>query len=33
MGLLILKIDATIEKQCDLVLREDFPKNKYYHSK
>jgi hypothetical protein len=31
-GSIILKIDATIEKQCDLVLREGFPNNKYYHS-
>ena len=26
-GSIILKIDATIEKQCDLVLREGFPNN------
>lgn len=31
-GSIILKIDTSIEKQCDLVLREGFPNNKYYHS-
>ena len=30
-GSIILKIDPTIEKECDLVLREGFPNNKYYH--
>jgi len=30
-GQIILKIDPTLEKECDLVLREGFPNNKYYH--
>jgi len=30
-GSIILKIDPTLEKECDLVLREGFPNNKYYH--
>lgn len=32
-GKIILKIDPTLEKQCDLVLREGFPNTKYYHPK
>jgi subtilisin family serine protease len=30
-GSIVLKIDPTLEKECDLVLREGFPNNKYYH--
>ena len=30
-GSVVLKIDPTLKKQCDLVLREGFPNNKYYH--
>lgn len=30
-GSIILRIDPTLEKDCDLVLREGFPNNKYYH--
>ena len=30
IGNITLKIDPTLEKQCDLVLREGFPNNKYY---
>lgn len=30
-GSIHLKIDPTLEKECDLVLREGFPNNKYYH--
>ncbi len=30
-GSIHLKIDKTLEKECDLVLREGFPNNKYYH--
>lgn len=30
-GSIILKIDPTLKKECDLVLREGFPNNKYYH--
>tara|TARA_B100000809_G_scaffold266928_1_gene333137 strand:- start:371 stop:2068 length:1698 start_codon:yes stop_codon:yes gene_type:complete len=30
-GSIVLKIDLTLEKECDLVLREGFPNNKYYH--
>jgi len=30
-GSIILKIDPTLKKQCDLVLREGFPNNKYYY--
>ncbi len=30
-GSIILKIDPSLEKECDLVLREGFPNNKYYH--
>jgi len=29
-GKIILKIDPTLEKQCELQLREGFPNNKYY---
>ncbi len=32
-GSIILKIDPTLEKECDLVLREGFPNNKYYYPK
>ncbi len=31
--LYILKIDPTLKKECDLVLRDGFPNNKYYHPK
>ena len=30
-GSIVLNIDSTLEKECDLVLREGFPNNKYYH--
>jgi subtilisin family serine protease len=30
-GSVVLKIDPILKKQCDLVLREGFPNNKYYH--
>ena len=30
-GNIILKIDPTLEKKCDLQLREGFPNNKYYY--
>lgn len=30
-GFIHLKIDPTLEKECDLVLREGFPNNKYYY--
>ncbi len=30
-GQIILKIDPTLEKECELQLREGFPNNKYYH--
>ncbi len=30
-GSIHLKVDPTLEKQCDLVLREGFPNNKYYY--
>ena len=30
-GSVVLRIDPTLEKECDLVLREGFPNNKYYH--
>ncbi|MCF6307105.1 MAG: S8/S53 family peptidase [Flavobacteriaceae bacterium] len=30
-GSIILKIDPTLKKECDLVLREGFPNNKYYY--
>ncbi len=30
-GSVILKIDPTLKKECDLVLRDGFPNNKYYH--
>ena len=32
-GSVILKIDPTLEKQCELQLREGFPNNKYYYPK
>ncbi|MDG1790600.1 MAG: hypothetical protein P8H34_04030, partial [Flavobacteriaceae bacterium] len=30
-GAIHLKINPSLDKECDLVLREDFPNNKYYH--
>ena len=30
-GSVHLKIDPSLQKECDLVLREGFPNNKYYH--
>ncbi len=32
-GSIILKIDPTLEKECELQLREGFPNNKYYFPK
>ena len=32
-GSIHLKINPTLEKQCDLVIREGFPNNKYYYPK
>ena len=32
-GSVILKIDSTLEKQCELKLREGFPNTKYYQPK
>ncbi len=32
-GKIELKIDTSLKKQCDLVLREGFPNTKYYHPK
>ena len=32
-GKIILKIDPTLEKECELKLREGFPNNKYYYPK
>jgi len=32
-GRIILKIDPTLEKQCEIQLREGFPNNKYYYPK
>ena len=30
-GAIHLKINPSLDKECDLVLREGFPNNKYYH--